>query len=50
MNALNAQLEDTAKKFQMMSTTDVNAANAALQKASLPPLTVVTEADWKKQK
>ncbi len=50
MTALNAQLEDVAKKFQAMTTADVSTANASLQKANLPPLTIVTEADWKKQK
>jgi hypothetical protein len=28
----------------------VNTTNAALQKASLQPLTLLTEADWRKQK
>jgi hypothetical protein len=50
MNALNTQLEGTAKKVEAMNASDVNTANAALQKANLQPLTVLTEADWRKQK
>ena len=49
MTMLSAQLEDVAKKFQAMSTTDVSSANSALQKANLQPLAVLTEADWRKQ-
>jgi photosystem II stability/assembly factor-like uncharacterized protein len=50
MNALNTELETVAKKFETMSSSDVNTTNAALQKASLQPLTLLTEADWRKQK
>ena len=50
MNALNVELESTAKKVDAMNASDVNTANAALQKANLQPLTVLTEADWRKQK
>ncbi len=49
MVLLNSQLEDVGKKFDGLKTTDVSGANSALQKASLPPLTVLTEANWRKQ-
>jgi hypothetical protein len=49
VSLLNSQLEDVGKKFQAMSAGDVVNANTALQKASLQPITVLTEADWKKQ-
>jgi len=49
MNALNTQLEGVAKKFDAMNSSDVNTVNAALQKASLQPLTILSEPDWRKQ-
>jgi hypothetical protein len=50
MNALNTELEGVAKKFEAMNASDVNTLNASLQKANLQPLTVLSEADWRKQK
>ena len=49
MNALNTQLEEVAKKFQALSTGEVSTVNSSLQKASLQPVTILTETDWRKR-
>jgi hypothetical protein len=46
---LGRELEDVIQKFQKLTTTQLPGINAELQKQNLPPISVVSEADWQKQ-
>jgi hypothetical protein len=47
--ALERELTDVWNEFDALAKKDLTAVNSALQKKKLEPITVLTEADWKKQ-
>jgi photosystem II stability/assembly factor-like uncharacterized protein len=46
--ALAHELEDVIKEFQTLTSGSLPGINAALQAKNLPPITVISEADWQK--
>ena len=46
---LGRELEDVIQKFQKLTSAQLPSINPELQKQKLPPLSVVSEADWQKQ-
>ena len=46
---LGRQLEEVIQKFQKLTSAQLPGINAELQKQKMPPISVVSEADWQKQ-
>jgi hypothetical protein len=46
--ALERELADVWGEFDALAKKDLTSVNSALQKKSLQPITVLTEADWQK--